>query len=100
VDPTNPAQRVFYPEGDLNTAPIIRIAYEMVLGESISTRTLLGFFRVNARYEVRGRGELPLADDQLVKVYSDRRKASLFKALVDEFGPGAVKMAQEVLGVA
>jgi len=93
VDPTAPSQRVYYPEGDLNTAPIIRFAYEVVLGESISPRTLLGFFRVNARFEVRGRRGLPLADDQLVAVYNERKRRSLFNALVHQFGIESVAMA-------
>lgn len=62
----------------MNTAPIIRFAYEVVLGNAISTRTLLGFFRVNARFEVRGRRGLPLGDAQLVAIYSDRKKKALF----------------------
>lgn len=77
---------MFYPQGDNNTAPIIRFAYEVVLGDSISPRTLLGFFRVNARFEVRGRRGLPLADTQLVALYDERRKRSLFNALIENFG--------------
>lgn len=93
VDPTDPANRVFYPEGDINTAPIIRFAYEMVLGNAISPRTLLGFFRVNARFEVRGRRGLPLADTQLVALYTERKKKALFQALIHEFGAPAIAMA-------
>lgn len=63
------------------------------MGDAISTRTLLGFFRVNARFEVRGRRGLPLADTQLVAIYNDRRKRSLFNALVENFGINAVAMA-------
>ena len=62
---------MFYPEGDLNTAPIIRFAWETVLGTGISSRTLFGFMRINARFEVRGRRGLPLADTQLVAVYTN-----------------------------
>lgn len=62
VDPAAAnGSRVFYPPGDQNTAPVLRFAYEIVLGESISPRTLLGFFRVNARYEFRCRRGIPLA---------------------------------------
>jgi len=57
---------------------VIRFAYEVVLGTSISPRTLLGFFRVNARFEVRGRRGLPLGDAQLVAMYNDRKKRALF----------------------
>lgn len=62
----------------MNTAPIVRFAFEVVLGDSISVRTLLGFFRVNARFEVRGRRGLPLSDEQLVALYTDRKKKALF----------------------
>jgi hypothetical protein len=65
----------------------------VVLGESISTRTLLGFFRVNARFEVRGRRGLPLGDTQLVALYSERKRRSLFNALIREFGVDAIAMA-------
>lgn len=67
------------------------------MGDGISTRALLGFFRVNARFEVRGRRGLPLADTQLVALYDERRKRSLFNALVERFGIASVAMAQEVL---
>lgn len=76
---------------------MIRFAYELVLGDAISSRTLLGFFRVNARFEVRGRRGLPLADVQLVALYTDRKKKSVFQALIKEFGVPAIAMAQEVL---
>lgn len=69
----------------------------MVLGESISARTLLGFFRVNARFEVRGRRGLPLGDETLVALYSERKRRSLFNALVAQYGIACVSMAQEVL---
>lgn len=68
-----------------------------MLGESISTRTLLGFFRVNARFEVRGRRGLPLADAQLVALYNERKKKAVFEALIREFGVPAIAMAQEIL---
>ncbi len=53
-----------------------------MLGASISPRTLLGFFQVNARFEVRGRRGIPLADDTLVAMYTEKRKRSLLQALV------------------
>lgn len=63
------------------------------MGDAISIRTLLGFFRVNARFEVRGRRGLPLADTQLVALYTERKKKAVFQALIAEFGVQAISMA-------
>lgn len=62
IDPlSSVGERVFYPEGSVNTAPVIRMAAQIVLGPGISPRTPLGFLRVNAKFSVRGRRGLPLA---------------------------------------
>lgn len=62
VDPSSSTgERVFYPVGDINTSPVLRMSADVVLGPSMDPRTPLGFLRVNARFTVRGRRGLPLS---------------------------------------
>ena len=87
VDPASQdSSRVFYPPGNSNCAPVLRFAYEIVLGENISPRTLLGFFRVSARYEVRGRRGIPLAPAQLYDMLSTEQKALLHTHIAETRG--------------
>lgn len=47
---------MFYPDGDVSTTPVIRMAFVVAPGAIAAVNQLpLGFFRVNARNSVRGR---------------------------------------------
>jgi len=59
IDPAMSSERVFYPTGSVNTAPVLRFSYQIVLGSNVSSRSTLGIFRVNAKMTVRGRRGLP-----------------------------------------
>jgi len=73
VDPlSSTGARTFYPGGSVNTAPVLRMAAQLVLGPGISDRTPLGYFRVNAHVSVRGRRGLPLSPTQIVGMMSDQ----------------------------
>lgn len=62
VDPSSSVgERVYYPSGSINTAPVIRMTAQIVLGDALSSKTPLGFLRVNAHLSVRGRRGLPLS---------------------------------------
>jgi len=64
VDPNSSVgDRVWYPQDAINTAPVIRMTAQVVLGPGISTRTPFGFLRICAKYSVRGRRGLPLSQD-------------------------------------
>lgn len=61
VNPAVPSDRVFYPQGEISTTPVIRMAYVVAPGNIDNVTQLpVGFFRVNARYSVRGRRGEPL----------------------------------------
>jgi len=62
VDPDDTlGARVFYPTGNLNTIPVLRMGFQVTTGVS---GAVLGFFRINARYTVRGRRGVPLGLSQ------------------------------------
>jgi hypothetical protein len=44
-----------YPSGLDNVAPLVRLGFQTAPGIGGTTGTVLGFFRVQARYSVRGR---------------------------------------------
>lgn len=71
VDPNSSVgDRVFYPQGAINTSPVIRMSAQIVLGPGISDRTPLGYLRICARMSVRGRRGMPLSGSQLVMLMS------------------------------
>jgi hypothetical protein len=80
VDPNTPADRVFYPTGDISTTPVIRMAYVTVPGAIAASNTLLplGIFRVNARYSVRGRRGTPLSLDVTFARLTQEEKHAAF----------------------
>jgi hypothetical protein len=62
VDPnSSTAERVFYPDGNIATSPVIRMTAQITLGPGIDTRTVFGLLRVSARFTVRGRRGVPLS---------------------------------------
>ncbi len=83
-----------YPQGDVSTNPVIRMAGSVVLG-SLDSRTELGFLRVNARFTVRGRRGLPLSAPQQVMMMSeeDQKRIAEYLATVS-FKSGSRVRAQ------
>lgn len=82
VDPnSSTGARVFYPQGSINTSPVIRMSAQVVLGPGVSDRTPLGYLRICARFSVRGRRGLPLAANQLVMLMSDAERQLVYDYL-------------------
>jgi hypothetical protein len=81
VDSTNPPDRVSYPVGAENTCPVLRMGLQVTTGVP---GAILGFFRVNARYTVRGRRGVPLPVEQRL---TEAEKIRLYAMLRQEFEP-------------
>jgi len=91
VDPNSSVgERVFYPQGSVNTSPVIRMSAQIVLGPGISDRTPLGYLRICGRLSVRGRRGLPLSGTQLVMLMSPAEQK-----LVHEFLERTKRLPQE-----
>jgi hypothetical protein len=80
VDPNNPTERVFYPDGAISTTPVIRMAYSITPGQidAVVNQLPLGFFRVNARYSVRGRRGVQLTLEQRYALLSEGDKEKMY----------------------
>lgn len=85
VDPnSSTGLRVFYPDGNVSTNPVIRMTAQITLGPGLDARTVFGLIRVSARLSVRGRRGVPLSADQQVAMFSKKEQQLAFEYLASQ----------------
>lgn len=75
-----------YPTDLANVAPIIRMAFQTTPGVSVTNGLVLGFFRVNAKYSVRGRRGKVLDVSTRMALYTEKEREEALKCLVKQYG--------------
>ena len=73
-----------YPIELENVAPLIRLAFQTTPGIGGSTGTALGFFRIKAKYSVRGRRADILPVSIRVSMMTDKEKEEALRCLTKE----------------